>query len=78
MKQLFFAGSFAIAIFLANGMGSNSRDSQRDTKTGINILSANDTLPKSKKDNLKKKKHWGKDSTQKKDSLREVKDTTGQ
>ena len=74
MKQLFFASSFAIAIFLAYGVDTNSRQ----TGGEISFQSGYDTLPKAKKDSLKKKKHWGKDSTQKKDSLREVKDTTGQ
>jgi len=70
MKQLFFAGSFAIAIFMAYGVNSNSRG-LTSAKDGINAVSVSDTLPRSKRDSLKKKKYSGtKDSTTKKDSVR--------
>ena len=70
MKQLFFAGSFAIAVFMVYGVNSNSR-SISSVKDGINAVSVYDTLPRSKKDSLKKKKYSGaKDSTTRKDSIR--------
>ncbi|MCW3116709.1 MAG: hypothetical protein JWM28_791 [Chitinophagaceae bacterium] len=77
MKQLFFAGSFAIAVFFAYGVKSSTLNSP-STRTAISFQSPYDTLPKSKKDSLNKKKYWGKDSTMKRDSLRPQRDTTSQ
>jgi len=69
MKQLFFAGSFAIAVFMTYGINSNSGN-MLGAKDGINAASVFDTLPRSKKDSLKKKKYSTKDTATKKDSVR--------
>ena len=69
MKQLFFAGSFAIAVFMTYGINSNSGN-MLGAKDGINAASVYDTLPRSKKDSLKKKKYSTKDTATKKDSVR--------
>ena len=76
MKNLFFAGSFAIASLLA--FGFNHGGTSVVTKESTGFYSMFDTLPKSKKDSMKKKKNWGKDSTMKHDSLHPHRDTTQQ
>jgi hypothetical protein len=76
MKNLFFAGSFAVASFLAFGFNHSGINLGATQSVGTNA--AYDTLPRSKKDSLKKKKNWGKDSTMRKDTSNPQRDTTRQ
>ena len=76
MKNLFFAGTFVVASFLA--FGFNHSGINPGGKESVSFYSAYDTLPKSKKDSMKKKKNWGKDSTMKKDTSKPQLDTTRQ
>ncbi|MES1216244.1 MAG: hypothetical protein ABUT20_12080 [Bacteroidota bacterium] len=76
MKQLFFAGSFAIATFLAYGLSGNS-GSHNGGRSVMSLQAYEDTVPGKKKDSLHKKKNYPlKDSTVRKDSLHPGKDTT--
>jgi hypothetical protein len=73
MKQLFFAGSFAILSFIAYGVTTSTNEFSGKGSV-ISQQNAYDTIPK--KDTSKKKKNWGKDSTMRRDSLNPLKDTT--
>jgi hypothetical protein len=75
MKQLFFAGSFAILAFIAYGVKGNSHDFSGKNAT-LSFLSINDTTPKLDTNPHMKKKKYGKDSTMKKDTLHPLKDST--
>ena len=79
MKQLFFAGSFAIATFLAYGINNHSEGTQL-SQAGVSQKANYDTTPGSKKDTSRRKKgqSWGKDSTSMRDTGMSRRDSTQQ
>ncbi|MEJ0101706.1 MAG: hypothetical protein WDO19_03700 [Bacteroidota bacterium] len=76
MKQLFFAGGFAITAIVSYSW-INAGPVPANEGTTISSQSFTDTTPK-RKDTMRKKKHPGKDSLNRKDTTWPKSDTSAQ
>ena len=81
MKQLLFAGSFAILAFITYGVNASSQgySGKHSMLSSININDTTpklDTNPRMKKDTMKKKKYGGKDSLLRRDTTNPLRDTS--